>query len=86
MSFGDKGAVWQCNRVCRALEWLLRRLVWVVAANYVDDYPVAEPEATASGSVAAFSELAGLLGMELKPAAAGCEHPAASFDALGEYD
>ena len=62
MCFGDKGAVWQCNRVFRAQEWLLHRLVWVVATNYVDDYPLVEPEATAEGSVAAFEELAALLG------------------------
>ena len=75
--------MWQCNRAFRALGWLLRRLVWVVATNYVDDYPLVEPEATAEGSVAVFEDLAALLGWRLKPAAPGQERPAAVFDALG---
>ena len=55
---GVKGAVWQCNRAFRAFEWLFHRPRWAVAANYVGDYTLAEPEATAAGAVAA-AEVAG---------------------------
>ena len=83
MCFGEKAAVWQCNRAFRAFARLNHRLLCVVASDYVGDVPPVEPELTVDGAVAAADGLAELLGWELKPVAPGQERPAEVFDALG---
>jgi len=84
MPFGSRAAVYCFNEVARGLQYILLDLFGIVCSNYYDDFPILEPEATATDAAQVAIEVLSLLGWLVKPETAEAEVLPA-FDALGVH-
>ena len=65
MAFGQGAAVYGFNRVARGVEAIMVK-VGIVCCDYVDDYPIVEPELTVDSAIVAFVSFAQLFGWKVK--------------------
>ena len=63
--FGQTAAVYQYNRVSRAIAHIARVWFYLLITNYVDDYPMLEVEGAAESARTCMTKLCDLLGWEL---------------------
>lgn len=83
LPFGATAAVFAFNRVARALSAILAHHLAIPCGNFFDDYPVIEPESTASGSQSAAQDLLEVLGWVFAQDPQKCQPPSPKFDVLG---
>ena len=65
MASGQGAAVYGFNRVARGIEAIMAK-VGIVCCDYVDDYPIVEPELTVDSAIVAFVSFAQLLSWKVK--------------------
>ena len=66
LCFGAAASVWNFNRFADLLQWLARRLLWIPAHHYVDDFAAVESATCSQSGFDCFYRAFGVLGLQMK--------------------
>ena len=83
LMFGSTAAVYAFNRISRSIWHILTHLLSLWMTVYYDDFPMVEPEQTASSAEECMAEILDILGWKFARSGAKAPPFAVAFDVLG---